>query len=80
MGIYTDLQDRLKAKGIIARSYTINDDPIDNTYCIQDTGYDIQVFYSERGLKLDLKEFKKSESAIEYFENWVATDPTVFKK
>ena len=79
MGIYTDLSNRLEAKGIVARSFTINDYPSDNTYCIQDTGSTIQVFYSERGLKLDVKEFKNSEAAIEYFETWIVKDPTVFK-
>ncbi|MFT6310932.1 MAG: hypothetical protein ACJAQS_001298 [Porticoccus sp.] len=79
MGIYTELSGRLKAKGVIDSSYSINDSPNDNTYCIQDTGYDIQVFYSERGLKLDAKEFTSSKAAIEYFESWIIKDPTVFK-
>ena len=79
MGIYTDLSDRLKAKGIIVSSYVINDYPTDNTYYIQNSGSGIQVFYSERGLKLDIKEFKSSKAAIKYFESWIIKDPTVFK-
>lgn len=79
MGIYSDLAECLEAKGILKRAYAINEIPDDNTYCIQDSGKTIEVFYLERGIKLDLKSFRCSQKAIEYFELWIQEDPTVFK-
>ncbi|TMN86524.1 hypothetical protein CWB72_19470 [Pseudoalteromonas phenolica] len=48
-------------------------------YCIYDARIEIEVFYYERGQKMNNKSFQDINEAISYFKNWVLTDTTTRK-
>ena len=57
----------------------IDELPMLEGYCIYDAQSDIEVFYYERGQKMNNKSFQDINEAISYFKNLVLTDPTTRK-
>jgi hypothetical protein len=76
---YEALYNELISKGVRKDAIRINLIPMDNTYCILNYGNEVEVFYSERGVKFDLKPFSSDDEAIDYFRTWVLSDESVFE-
>ena len=80
MKTYEALHRYLIDKGVRRDSIRVNLMPKDNTYCIHNIGNEVEVFYSERGLKIDLRIFNTDKEAIEFFKELVLSDESVFNK
>ena len=78
MEIYEALFNELTKKGVRRDAIRINLSPTDNTYCILNYGEEIEVFYSERSTKFDLKTFTSDIDAIKYFTELVLSNESVF--
>jgi hypothetical protein len=65
-------------KGISPRAIAINKTPRDNQYCIQWDGESAEVFYFEKGIKMDLLTFKEKDSAIRHFMAVVLADRSAY--
>lgn len=74
MKIY-DLKIELKKKGIPSYMYSINSDK-DEHYCIIKVGVreEWEIYYSERGTKVDLVIFQHEDEAVEYFFKLICDD------
>ena len=74
-----DLKKYLAHKRVYKNIIGIDELPMMEGYCIYDARSEIEVFYYERGQKMDNKSFQDINEAISYFKNWVLTDPTTRK-
>ena len=74
-----ELKKYLARKGVYKNIVGIDELPMMEGYCIYDARSEIEVFYYERGQKMDNKSFQSITEAISYFKNWVLTDPTTRK-
>jgi hypothetical protein len=77
---FTDLENRLIDKGIRPRAIAINRTPLDNQYCIQWDGESAEVFYFERGIKMDLETFKDKAQAMQHFMAMVLADKSAYSR
>lgn len=75
---FTELENELLASGIAAGAMAINCIPVDGQHCIQWDGKLVEVFYSERGIKLDLETFDDPVSAIRLFKTRVLADRSAY--
>jgi hypothetical protein len=75
---FTDLENALLQKGIRPRAIAINRTPLDNQYCIRWDGQSADVFYFERGLKMDHATFADKAPAIRHFMSMVLSDRSAY--
>ncbi|QPB83673.1 hypothetical protein CWC22_011995 [Pseudoalteromonas rubra] len=73
------LKKYLVQKKVYKSIVGIDELPMLEGYCIYDAQSEIEVFYYERGQKMNHKSFQDINEAISYFKNLVLTDPTTRK-
>lgn len=73
------LKKYLAKKKVYKDIIGIDELPMFEGYCIYDVRSEIEVFYYERGQKMNNKSFQDINEAISYFKNWVLTDTTTRK-
>jgi hypothetical protein len=71
-----DLEGRLELEGVSAGAVSIDGSAKDETYCLVETPLEWQVFYSERGQRNDVRQFKLFVEAAAEFLRQVLSDPT----
>jgi hypothetical protein len=64
-----DLEKRLREKGIPQDAYVLSECFLNEVFCLSNKGDDWEVYYSERGIKTQLKKFDTESAACEYFYN-----------
>ena len=67
-----DLKSEMLTLDIAPQYYGIDELPFDEGFCIYDARSVIEVFYYERGQKLQLKAFTEVQQAICYFKEQLA--------
>tara|TARA_Y100000034_G_scaffold16695_1_gene17998 strand:+ start:1187 stop:1429 length:243 start_codon:yes stop_codon:yes gene_type:complete len=73
------LKKYLVQKKVYKSIIGIDELPMLEGYCIYDAQSEIEVFYYERGQKMNNQSFQDINEAISYFKNLVLTDPTTRK-
>lgn len=64
-----DLEKKLREKGIPQDAYMLSRGFPNEKFCFSNEGNTWEVYYSERGMKTNLKKFNTEEDACEYFYN-----------
>ncbi len=62
-----ELENRLKSENVPKEMYSLDGGLPGECLCLGRTGLVWEVYYSERGLKTDLKQFASEHDACEYF-------------
>ena len=75
---FSELEKLMTARGIRRGALAINEIPKDGQYCIQFDGKTMEVFRSERGLKMDLSTFEDISAAMAYYQSLVFKDLGAF--
>lgn len=70
------LQDVLTSRGVRADSYSLNGGLPNEQYCIDRDGLQWLVYYSERGVKMSLREFAVESDACQHLLTLLLPDPT----
>ena len=65
------LEMKLKEIQIDPSAYTLNGGLPNEVYCLGQQNGQWEVYYSERGIKTNLKKFEKEEEACHFFYNWL---------
>ncbi|MES2172117.1 MAG: hypothetical protein V4479_15570 [Actinomycetota bacterium] len=71
-----DAQEKLDVAGVDPRSYSMGTLPKDESYVVEQSAGGWAVYYSERGLRTELREFLDEEAALDAFVTAVLSDPT----
>ncbi len=75
----TELQTELDSLGVDKLSYSLEGGLPNERYCIDKEYGNWLVYYSERGGRSGLKEFKTESKACEHLLKVLKDDPTVFR-
>jgi hypothetical protein len=70
------LKKYLARKKVLKSTYAVGTLPNYEGYCILESKGIFEIFYYERGLKLDILSFSDSKEAIQQFKIMVLTDPS----
>lgn len=65
--VLKELQKKLKENNISEDLYSLNGGLPNEKYCIEKIKEEWKVYYSERGIKSNIKTFVKEDDACEYF-------------
>jgi hypothetical protein len=65
------LEELLKEIGIPEHAYSLKGGLPNEVFCISKYGDIWQIYYSERGIKTGLQNFKNESEACEYFFAWI---------
>ncbi len=71
-----ELERVLVAAGIRQDAYDLRGGLPAERYCIQRVGRGWEVYYSEHGVKSELKVFASESDAVEYFLRFILEDPS----
>lgn len=71
-----DLERELTACGVKPQAYAIDKGYKEEAYILENDGMFWNVYYFERGLHNDPRQFSSEEEACRYFFDLVTSDPT----
>ena len=72
----TDIEEFLKIHHIRKTSYNLYGPGSGDEYCIENSNKGWEVYYHERGIKIDTNYFEKESDACKYFIETILKDNT----
>ena len=74
----SELNEKLTKNGISKQAYSLNNGPLIEGYFLEKIGDSWVVYYSEKGMKIDLNVFYSEELACEFFYIYISVDDYVY--